>query len=109
MRKQNRFRLVLVEWHDAHGGTETWTHLDDLKQDRDPYVVYSAGFLLEEGSDGKPGHVSITQSWSFDDSLDSVLHVPIAMVQRVVYLKGPERDKGKRSDCSPKTRRSKGS
>jgi hypothetical protein len=91
----NLGRPAFVIWHDAHQGSSTWTHLEDIHTDRDPYVVTSVGFLLEEKVGGKPGHVSLVQSWSEDDALDSVLHIPTAMVQYVYFLKGPLRVKGK--------------
>lgn len=81
---------VVVIWHDAHAGIDTWTYIDDCN-DRDPYVVHSCGYLLTKTTGGKPKHVSITQSWSHDDALDSVLHIPEAMVQQVIFLKGKRR------------------
>lgn len=81
-------KMVCVVWHDAHAGTETWIHLDDANHDVDPYVVVSIGFLLDEKRGGKPKHVSVAQSWSDDDAVDSVLHIPNAMVRSVVPLKG---------------------
>lgn len=72
-------RVVLVIWHDAHGDADSWTDIDDLGDDG-PCVVSSAGLLLKTGRGGKPGHVSIAQSITSDGSVDSVLHIPQAMV-----------------------------
>ena len=80
--------IVCVIWHDAHAGTDTWVHLDDPYSDVDPYVVTSVGFLLDVKRGGKPGHVSVAQSWSDDDAVDSILHIPNAMVRSVSQLKG---------------------
>jgi hypothetical protein len=83
-------RPVYIVWHDAHAGTETWVDLHTHK-DVDPYVVRSTGWLLTDDLGGKPGHISIAQSWSDDDAVDSILHIPLAMVQEIVYLKGKRR------------------
>lgn len=99
-------RLVCVVWHDAHAGGETWMHLDDHR-DKDPYVVSSVGFLLEEDRGGKPGHTSITQSWSEDDAIDSVLHVPDAMVKGVYELRGGPGDDESGNNKTPKRGRRK--
>ena len=76
---------VLVIWNDAHAGTSTWERIEDLV-DNEPYQVKSAGFLMTTKGGGKRGHVSITQSWSADGCVDSVLHIPAKMVVRVINL-----------------------
>ena len=79
--------VVLVIWHDAHSGTNTWVHLEDYK-DKQPYVVNSVGWLVPKRVGGKRDHVTIAQSWSDDDAVDSLLHIPVAMVQEIVILEG---------------------
>lgn len=81
-------KCVYVIWHDAHAGTDTWHHIDDLVRDDEPYVVHSIGWVLQVGQGGKPNHLSIAQSWSDDDAVDSVLHIPNAMVQHVSEVRG---------------------
>lgn len=76
---------VLVIWNDAHAGTNAWERIEDLV-DNDPYEVKSVGFLMTTKGGGKRGHVSITQSWSADGCVDSVLHIPAKMVVRVINL-----------------------
>lgn len=76
---------VLVIWNDAHAGTSTWERIEDLV-DNEPYQVKSVGFLMTTKGGGKRGHVSITQSWSADGCVDSVLHIPAKMVVRVINL-----------------------
>ena len=76
---------VLVIWNDAHAGTSTWERIEDLV-DNEPYEVKSVGFLMTTKAGGKRSHVSITQSWSADGCVDSVLHIPVAMVQQVINL-----------------------
>ena len=76
---------VLVIWNDAHAGTSTWERIEDLV-DNDPYEVKSVGFLMSTKRGGKRNHVSITQSWSADGCVDSVLHIPAKMVVRVINL-----------------------
>ena len=39
--------VVLVTWHDAHSGAESWINIKDL--DTDPAEVESVGFLLATG------------------------------------------------------------
>ena len=63
---------VLVIWNDAHAGTSTWERIEDLV-DNEPYEVKSVGFLMTTKAGGKRSHVSITQSWSADSCVDSVL------------------------------------
>lgn len=81
---------VHIIWHDAHAGSETWVDLHTHKDD-EPYIVSSCGWLLDDKLGGKAGHISITQSWSDDDAVDSILHIPVAMVQEIIYLKGKRR------------------
>jgi hypothetical protein len=76
---------VLVIWHDAHAGTSQWTRLDEMEDDG-PYEVLSVGFLLDKRTGGKAKHVSITQSWTPEACVDSVLHIPVKMVQKVINL-----------------------
>jgi hypothetical protein len=76
---------VLVIWNDAHAGTTTWERIEDLV-DNEPYEVKSVGFLMTTKAGGKRSHVSITQSWSADGCVDSVLHIPAKMVVRVINL-----------------------
>ena len=102
--RTNLGRPAFVIWHDAHQGSNTWTHLEDLKEDPDPYAVTSVGFLLPVEKGGKVGHLSLVQSWSEDDALDSILHIPEAMVQFVFFMKGPIRDRNKGKDSKQKRR-----
>lgn len=72
---------VLVVWHDAHTVADGWCELGDL--DDEPCVVETLGFLL---ADRKAGHVVVAQSITGDDGLDSVLCIPVGMVQSVQVL-----------------------
>lgn len=74
---------ALVVWHDAHA-EHSWTSLDELESE--PYVVESVGWMLP---DAKPDHVVIAQSIGSDDALDSVLQIPVGMVQRILLLGNP--------------------
>jgi hypothetical protein len=78
-------KLVLVIWHDAHMGNHTWEHLRDMEDDG-PYVVRSVGYLIPIKNGGKKKHISIAQSWSEAECVDSVLHIPTAMIQSVIDL-----------------------
>ncbi len=75
--------VVLVTWHDAHSGAESWINIKDL--DTDPAEVQSVGFLLSTGDGGKPDHVTLYQSRN-EDSVDHVLHIPVGMVRTMKVL-----------------------
>jgi len=75
--------VVLVVWHDAHSGSESWINIKDL--DSEPAEVKSVGFLLAMSDGGKPNHVTLYQSRN-EDSLDHVLHIPVGMVKSIKLL-----------------------
>lgn len=76
---------VLIEWHDAHVGTEGWAERVDIEDDG-PCIVHSSGFLLPTNMGGKENHVSVVATWSDDDMVHSVFHIPLQMVQRITRL-----------------------
>ena len=67
--------FVVVEWHDAHVGTDGWEARQDLVDDG-PAIIESCGFLLTPEQGGKKNHVSIVTTWSEDDMVHSVFHIP---------------------------------
>ena len=75
--------VVLVTWHDAHRGAESWINIKDL--DTDPAEVQSVGFLLATSDGGKPNHITLYQSRN-EDSVDHVLHIPVGMVRTMKVL-----------------------
>lgn len=75
--------VVLVTWHDAHSGAESWINIKDL--DTEPAEVQSVGFLLATSDGGKPDHVTLYQSRN-EDSVDHVLHIPVRMVRTMKVL-----------------------
>lgn len=81
-KKKTKTKPVIVIWHDAHADQSgSWMEMDDFHHN--PYIVESCGFLL----DGvKSGHVSLAQSWSHEDMVDSVIHIPQAMVVQITRL-----------------------
>lgn len=78
-------KYVCVIWHDAHAAAHGWEAVEELR-DNEPYVVRSVGMLLDKNQGAKRGHVSIAQSLSTDDHVDSVLHIPKKMVQKTITL-----------------------
>lgn len=76
-----QFKVVKVVWHDAHAMNAHWMGPDEW--DRTPCVVESVGFLIP---DAKDGHVVICQSLNTEEHYDSLLAVPVAMVQQVMLL-----------------------
>lgn len=73
--------LVLVEWNDAFSIQESWIGKDGI--DSEPMKTLSVGLLLE---DAKPNHVVIAQSFNDDDSYDSILCIPVAIVTRLAVI-----------------------
>jgi arginase family enzyme len=78
-------KTILVIWHDAHADLNHWQHLDEMT-DNDAYVVYTVGWELETKRGGKRNHVSVAQSISPDDCVDSVIHIPKRMIVSSVVL-----------------------
>jgi len=76
---------VLVIWNDAHAGSGSWEYLSDM-EDTGNYVVKSIGYLIDSKKHGKKKHVSIAQSLSELECVDSVLHIPIGMVVEIIDL-----------------------
>lgn len=77
----------MIEWHDAHMGIDGWESLENVEDDG-PCVVKSCGFLLPTENGGKANHVSMVATWSADDMVHSVFHIPRQMVQRIEVLAG---------------------
>ena len=75
--------VVLVTWHDAHSGSESWINIKDL--DTDPAEVQSVGFVLATTDGGKPDHITLYQSRN-EESVDHVLHIPVGMVKSIKVL-----------------------
>lgn len=82
-------KLCLVNWHDAHAEAYEWTDITEVGKEG-PYLVKSAGWLLESDRGAKPGHISIAQSLTCDQNVDSVIHIPQAMVVSVQTFDDPE-------------------
>lgn len=72
--------VVLVRWADAHAGVEHWHALSDLEDDGE-YIVQTVGWLIPADEGGKNGHVTLAQSWTMDEQVDHVIHIPVAMVR----------------------------
>lgn len=82
-KKKSKKKPVIVIWHDAHSDQHgTWMELGDI--DNNPYIVESCGFMLDGA---KTGHVTLAQSKSHEGMFDHIIHIPQAMIVRVVHLK----------------------
>lgn len=79
-----RYSTVVVKWADAHSGPGHWAELDD--DDKDEYLVQSIGFFIDTTQGGKPGHVTVAQSFTPDGDFDHVLYIPTAMVRTMQHL-----------------------
>jgi hypothetical protein len=80
--------LVEVVWHDAHSDVASWLDLEEI--DLNPCVVVTVGILLPNH---KPNHIVVIQSRNSFGSVDSVLCVPVGMVQGMRVL-GTRNDVG---------------
>jgi hypothetical protein len=78
-------KVAVVRWLDAHADVSGWASIRG-PHDRDPYEIVTVGLLLKRKEGRKPRHVSIAQSLSQEGFIDSVLHVPKAMVVDVTEL-----------------------
>jgi hypothetical protein len=78
-------KVLEVIWHDAHSeGVQGGTWFDKVDIANTPYPVTSVGFLVP---DVKAGHITLSQSVASNDGLlDSVLHIPIGMIQSMKEL-----------------------
>lgn len=76
---------ILVVWADAHAGPEHWSSRNDIEDDGE-YLVQSIGWLLTVGEGGKEQHVTMAQSWTPDDDVDHVIHIPVGMVRSMAVL-----------------------
>lgn len=73
--------IVRVVWHDAFADTNSW--IDPEGIDDEPCVTESVGFLL---ADAKKGHIAIAQSKNSEESVDSVLFIPVEMVRSILLV-----------------------
>ena len=89
---------ALIIWHDAHSGTHTWEHIEDLS-DEGPYEVRTIGFLLKTSKGGKKNHISVAQSFSTEGYVDSILHIPKKMVVSITPLERTA-NANQPADCS---------
>lgn len=77
--------LVLVVWADAHSDSAGWTGFKDI-EDEGEYLVSSVGWVLKPEHGGKAKHLTICQSYTPDEDVDHVLHIPNGMVRSVKHL-----------------------
>jgi len=77
--------LAIVSWHDTHSDQPGWLSIGELEQT--PAVVHSVGWILRTEDGGNPDHVTLYQSRiEATDEVDSVVHIPVAMVQHVKLI-----------------------
>ena len=76
---------VKVIWADAHSDSAGWTGVKD-HVDEGEYLVHTMGWLLTDADGGKPGHVSVCQSYTPDEDVDHILHIPQAMVRHLDFM-----------------------
>lgn len=76
-----KYPLVLVVWHDAFALTNSWIEVSDI--DDEPCITHSVGFLIP---DAKKDYVVLCQSFNSEDTIDSVLAIPNAMVKETKLL-----------------------
>lgn len=77
-----KLQPVLVTWADAHSDSSGWTGIKDSTEEGE-YIVYSVGYLIPESEGGKPAHITICQSYTPDEDVDHILHIPQGMVRHL--------------------------
>ena len=75
-----KLQAVKMIWADAHSDSAGWVGVKDHSDDGE-YLVHTLGWLIPENEGGKPGHVTICQSYTPDEDVDHILHVPLGMVR----------------------------
>lgn len=84
-------RLVLVEWIDAAGDTESlWQNVQEAVKDDSSYTCYSVGWILRETD----SHLTLAPHFGNVDDEDAeqmqgVLHIPKPMIRKQRTLKIP--------------------
>jgi hypothetical protein len=79
----------LVVWADAHSDSSGWTGRDHVSEEGE-YLVNSIGWLLTEQDGGKTSHVTLCQSYTPDEDVDHILHIPQGMVRKMSKIFLPE-------------------
>lgn len=69
------YSIVRIVWNDAFADTSSWIEVDSI--DDKPCEVISVGHLIP---DAKKDHVVLAQSVNIEESIDSVLMIPVAMI-----------------------------
>lgn len=69
------YSIVRIVWNDAFADTSSWIDVDSI--DDKPCEVISVGHLIP---DAKKDHVVLAQSVNVEESIDSVLMIPVAMI-----------------------------
>lgn len=82
--------FVCVVWADAHEGEGSWSPLDP--DDQSEHLVHTVGMLITDDQGGKARHVTIAQSKSPNDFYDHVIHIPVAMIRSICFLKAFTKD-----------------
>lgn len=79
----NSYSIVAIQWRDTHADpASTWTCVEELSDDG-PCIILSVGFLLPNV---KERHVSLAQSLDPENNIDTVLHIPVEMVETITLL-----------------------
>lgn len=73
--KTKRPKTVLVHWLDAHDETDTWVDVKEIE--KDPCIITSIGFVIENG---KPNHLTLAQSYSDELLYNNIIYIPNGMV-----------------------------
>jgi len=77
--------LAIITWHDCHSDQPGWLMIGELEQE--PTVVHTVGWLVPTEQGGCPDHVTLYQTRiEGTDQVDSVVHIPVSMVQHVKLI-----------------------
>ena len=86
------YKLVYIEWIDAHGVSPNWEYLNELVEDGPPVcIVRSVGWLIY---DGKTNKVVVPHVIGSEGGLKAQgcgdMTIPGVSIRRLVYLTVPK-------------------
>lgn len=82
MAKENKYKIVLVEWFDAQSSLDSFT-IDDIKNNFKPIYTRSVGYLVEYNRD----YIILVFTDFGDGIFKHVQCIPKAMIKQIKVLK----------------------
>ena len=82
--RQEKPRLVLVEWEDAYGCSTSWESIDGV--DPSPIICQSVGWLVYDGADRKVVVPHLLHHYDSTTKGCGDMTIPVGMIVRIVDL-----------------------